>query len=175
MELEEALPQPDGTTLTASNGVWSAIPQQPSEIEYESTHSSGEDYMLTKVNGDDGVSVVAMTYDNDEYVEGDNVSIGGGSIDIGRGDGDTFISINPIEIGFNAVDSNDDPISGSLSISVRGELQWNGDDLAYASDILPIPACPTTTDGHYMLAATVSSGVVTYSWEAIAPASGNSF
>jgi hypothetical protein len=131
--------------------------------------------MLTKVNGEDGVEVREKVYDNGDYNNGNYSYMNAGELGASTDDGSSYIAINTQAIDFNTLDSNDDPVSGSLSISVRGELQWNGDDLAYASDILPIPACPTTTDGHYMLAATVSSGVVTYSWEPVATASGIRF
>lgn len=103
-----------------------------------------------------------------------------------------FVSVQYIEL-----DGNDDPyvankstltasaltfeaedgsVTGELSMDDRdGFLLWNGDAVAIASDIPEIPHCDTTTDGTFMLVATVSSGDVAYTWEPIATASGVQF
>lgn len=159
----------EGDVLTVDRGgdaVWAA-PSTLSEIEFESTHSSDEDYVVTKISGDDSIEVREMLYDDGDYINGNRVYIGAGELGASDDNGDYSIIIGTDMITFAGLDSNDDPINSTLSMGQERELLWDGDPV--------FPACPTTTDGHYMLCATVSLGEVVYEWEPVATASGVSF
>lgn len=65
--------------------------------------------------------------------------------------------------------------SGNIYIpansSTTGTLTDLGDEInniknKYATKTELLPACPTTTDGTFVLKATVASGAVTYEWVA---------
>ena len=72
------LPTPDGITITASNGVWSAVGggSVTAPIEFESPHEEGDEYNTVSY-GDSSILMQHMAFDgNDEYVATAEFNIG---------------------------------------------------------------------------------------------------
>lgn len=83
-------------------------------------------------------------------------------------DSDEWEESRKFELGTGGLSLTNGSVVGELGMDdTTGAMLWNGDPV--------FPACPTTTDGHYMLCATVSLGEVVYEWEPVATASGVSF
>jgi len=98
---------------------------------------------------------ISISTDNQLRIVNKNTSNGDASIYIGLSSGQAgrALSISDNFIRFD---------NGSGNIVTVPEKTGT---IAITSDITnTIPECPTTTDGTYVLEATVSSGVVTYAW-----------
>ena len=116
------------------------------------------------------------------YTAGDNITIEdgvisatntiyGGGYGIYKDDADESYYFTGNETNTIALTENGVGIDFSVNLKSGGGINADNDGLyldtsvaALKSDLTDIPNCEETTDGTYVLKATVSSGVVTYAW-----------
>lgn len=105
--------------------------------------------------------IAQISEKQDKLTAGTNITIEDGVISAT----DTTYTAGPgIEIASDNLIRTNVSIAGGLNYNNNGNMIVDNSVVAFKSDLTAIPNCEETTDGTYVLKATVSSGVVTYTW-----------